>query len=93
MYEDNVDYIFEQDFVYEADDFDITRNTNHSVENSFGRYLIEVCKNFSVHIVNGRVRSGLDGEITCVAIDGSEIVDYFIVSSALFKKYNLFLSR
>ena len=36
----------------EADDFH--RNSKDLTQNAFGVSLIEMCKNFSMHIVNGR---------------------------------------
>lgn len=90
LYDDNVDYIFEQDSVYETDDFQLTRNSKDLIQNAFGRSLIELCKSFSIHIVNGRVENDSAGEITCVANDGSSIVDYFIVSTGLFNNVSYF---
>ena len=82
--DDNVDYIFDQDSVYEADDFHMKRNSKDLTQNAFGVSLIEMCKNFSMHIVNGRSNKEAEGEITCIANDGSSVVDYFIVSTNLF---------
>ena len=69
LYDDNVDYIFDQDSVYEADDFHMTRNSKDLTQNAFGVSLIEVCKIFSMHIVNGRSNKYAEGEITCIAND------------------------
>ena len=49
-----------------------------------------MCKNFSIHIVNGRNNKNAEGEITCVANDGSSVVDYFIVSTDLFFNIAIF---
>lgn len=84
LVDDNVDYIFDEDSVYEIDSFQMNRKTKDLTHNAFGRSLIELCKSFSVHIVNGRMYQDSDGEITCTANDGSSIVDYFIASSNLF---------
>ena len=52
LYDDNVSYIFYQDPVYESDDFH--RSSKDLTQNAFGVSSIEMCKNFSMHIVNGR---------------------------------------
>ena len=47
--------------------------------------MIELCKNYGIHILNRRFPDDREGEITCVANEGSSIVDYFIASSNLFQ--------
>lgn len=83
--DDDVNFIFDEDVLYESDNFQVPRNSKDTVQNTFGRSLIELCKNFSVHIVNGRNIKDQLGEITCIANNGSSIVDYFIASSNLFQ--------
>ena len=58
--------------------------TKDNVHN-FGLSLIELCKTHRKRILNGRFPGAIEGEITCVANDGSSMVDYFIASSNLFK--------
>ena len=59
------------------------RKSKNLTQNAFGVSLIHLCKNFSIHIVNGRNHNHEEGEITCIANDGSSVVDYFIVSTDL----------
>ncbi|MEW8484145.1 MAG: hypothetical protein AB2705_03135 [Candidatus Thiodiazotropha sp.] len=81
---DDIDFIFDDDSFYENDDFDIRRNSKDKVQNNFGLYLIDLCKSFGGHIVNGRLAGDKHGEITCIANEGCSIVDYLIVSSKVF---------
>ena len=64
--------------------FHIQRNSKDLTQNAFGVSLIEVCKNFSMHIVKGRNNEDAEGEIMCIANNGSSVVDYFIVYTDLF---------
>ena len=54
-------------------------------QNTFGLLLIELCKTYGIHILNGRSPGDTEGEITCTANDEYSIVDYFIASSNLFQ--------
>ena len=81
---DSVELIFDDDTLYEADDFNLQRQTKDHTYNNFGLSLIELCKVYNIHMLNGRFPGDTKGEVTCVANDGSSIVDYFIASSNLF---------
>ncbi|MEW8544973.1 MAG: reverse transcriptase family protein [Candidatus Thiodiazotropha sp.] len=82
---DTVDFIFDDDVMYESDEFSLGRSTKDKFQNNFGTSLIELCKEYSIHILNGRVPGDIEGEITCVANEGSSVVDYIVASSALFE--------
>ena len=83
--EDNVDFIFhEQNDLYEEDTFDLKRQSKDNIINNFGRSLIELCKSFGIHMLNGRVLNDNEGNFTCTANNGCSLVDYVIVSSNLF---------
>ena len=58
---DNIDFIFNDNGVYESDDFDIERNTKDLHTNNFGISLIELCKIYGIHILNGRFPDGREG--------------------------------
>ena len=87
---DNVDFIFDDAVLYEKDDFNLYRESKDKTNNAFGLSLIELCKNYGIHIINGRSQNDLHGEITCTANNGSSIVDYFIASSKLFPLISYF---
>ena len=48
--------------------------------------LLELCCTFGIHILNGRTSGDLNGELTCYTANGSSLVDYTIVSTALFNR-------
>ena len=81
---DESDFVFQNEAMYESDLFEQPKTSKDLNHNSFGLSLIELCKTYGIHILNGRSPGDRDGEITCVANDGCSIVDYFIVSSSLF---------
>ena len=85
LLDDSLDLVFDDDILYEADDFSLHRQTKDHVDNNFGLSLIELCKVYNVHILNGRFPGDIEGEITCVANEGSSVVDYIIASSNLFQ--------
>ena len=43
-----------------------------------------------MHVLNGRILGDLDGEITCVANNGSSVVDYMIASTSMFDSISYF---
>ena len=76
--DDNVDFIFDDSVVYESDNFLLGRNSKDKTCNTYGFSLIDMCKTYGVHFLNGRINGDNEGEITCVANDGSKFVDYVI---------------
>ena len=89
--EDNVDFIFQdQNVQYEEDSFNINRNSKDNTHNNFGRSLVELCKRFGIHILNGRICNDQEGNFTCTSNNGRSLVDYVIVSSNLFKNITSF---
>ena len=59
-------------------------------QNTFGLLLIELCKTYGIHILNGGSPGDTECEITCTANDGYSTVDYFIASSNLFQSVSKF---
>ena len=51
-----------------------------TVVNSFGKYLLDVCEQFGLIILNGLSTNGFSGDFTYVCQTGCSVVDYFIVS-------------
>ena len=68
----------------------IYQETTKILRNNYGEELLEVCKNYNVHVLNGRLYGDSKGEITCIANDGVSTVDYGIVNTRLFEKINSF---
>ena len=51
--------------------------------NEFGRYLLCVCEQFDLIILNGLMPGDEDGKFTYIAHNGSSTIDYFIMSRSL----------
>ena len=51
--------------------------------NDFGRYLMTVCEEFDMSILNGMIPGDTSGNYTYVAYNGSSVVDYFVLSNRL----------
>ena len=90
LFNDDLDFVFQDEDMYESDFFELPRRSKDLYQNTFGLSLIELCKTYGIHIQNGRSPGDNDGEITCIANDGYSIVDYFIVSSNLFQSVSRF---
>ena len=76
--------------IYEHDGFNLPRNSKDTEKNNYGEELLELCKNYNVHFMNGRLDGDSKGEITCIANDGASTVDYGIINTKLFDKINSF---
>ena len=76
--------------IYEHDGFNLPRDNKDTEKNNYGEELLELCKNYNVHVLNGRLDRDSKGEITCIANDGASTVDYVIVNTRLFDKINSF---
>ena len=88
--EDELDFVFgETD--YPSDSFQLKRKSKDcDVYNRFGLSLIDLCCEYDVHILNGRLFNDVDGNITCISNDGMSVVDYIIASSNLFESFSSF---
>ena len=76
---------------YPGDSFEISRNTKDDhTHNLFGESLVQMCCLLDIHLLNGRINGDKKGEFTCIANQGTSIVDYNIASSDLFKNISLF---
>lgn len=74
------------EFLSQSERPQMERKTKDKATNKFGQKLLEVLKEHSLFIVNGRRTGDQEGEITCIANRGMSIVDYFICSMPLFDK-------
>ena len=66
--DDSIDYLV-IDF-YELDTFTINRKTKDVNLNSFGQTLINLCKSFNIHVLNGRTKGDSLGELTYISKPG-----------------------
>ena len=71
-------------FPLEKDECDVEeqyrRKSNDVITNDFGRYLINVCEQFGLVLLNGLLSQGF---FTYIAYNGSSVIDYFVVSRSL----------
>ena len=51
---DEIDFIFQDESMYESDLFELPRRSKDLHQNTFGLSLIELCKTYGIHILNGR---------------------------------------
>ena len=51
--------------------------------NQSGRWLIDVCVDNQLYMLNGRTLGDFTGQFTCNTPRGSSVVDYFIASTSL----------
>ncbi len=78
---------------YVGDDFSTERKSKDQVVNKFGVSLIEMCIEFNIHIVNGRVDGDEFGDFTFINRNGCSVIDYFMMSTRLFASiYSLTVS-
>jgi hypothetical protein len=59
------------------------RTSKDCIKNEFGRYLLNVCEQFKLVILNGLLRGDQNGNFTYVAHNGSSVIDYFVMSRSL----------
>ena len=85
--DDDVTYMPGADEWYVADNFCHPRRSRDSntPTNAFGRSLLDMCRIFGIHILNGRFPGDHDGEYTFMASTGKSVVDYMLASSSLFE--------
>ena len=51
------------------------------ISHNYGNYLLDLCKQSCVHILNGRCSSDINGEFTfCSSTGGQRVVNYVLVS-------------
>ena len=70
---------------------DIVTNTNSGNEraskdlvvNNFGKYLLLMCTNFGLSIINGLMCSSFSSDFTYVVSNGCSVIDLFVVSNTL----------
>ena len=66
------------------------RNNKDSQMNKFGSLRIDLYCTFDILMANGRLFDDKDGKFTCTANEGRSVVDYFLLSSPVFKHVSYF---
>ena len=67
----------------DSEDTRFRRTSKDVTVNEFGRYLLCVCQQFDLIILNGLMPGDEDGQFTYTAHNGSSTIDYFIMSRSL----------
>ena len=83
--DDNLQFVFNTDVVYNDDNFHMPRNNRDAERyNLFGRTFVDLCCTHNLHVLNGRLFDDVDGNFTCFTSNGCSVVDYHIASTSLF---------
>ena len=51
--------------IYDGDDFSMPRSSVDKEINSFGYSLLKICKQFNIHMLNGRIKPDTHGSLKC----------------------------
>ena len=65
-------------------------NVDMKRPNNSGKFLLELCKETGLRILNGRKVGDLDGNFTCIRYNGCSVVDYTLVSCDLYNVIGCF---
>ena len=74
---------------------DTRRTSKDNTVNSFGRYLIGICEESGLSILNGLQYLNFSGDFTYISQTGCSLVDYFIISASMLskcKRFNVILT-
>ena len=80
LLDDVVEDVCNEDII---DDIHFRRVSKDVTLNEFGRYLLYVCEQFNLVVLNGLLPGDEDGNFTYISHSGSSIIDYFIMSRCL----------
>ena len=78
--------IIDMDNVKDNDVCLYRRVSDDTVINDFGQYLLCVCEEFNLTILNGILSNNMDGSYTYISPNGSSSIDYCIMSQSIFDK-------
>ena len=78
--DDVVEDVCNEDII---DDIHFRRVSKDVTLNEFGRYLLYVCEQFNLLVLNGLLPGDEDENFTYISHSGSGIIDYFIMSRCL----------
>ena len=71
-------------------DNDTRRTSKDNTVNSFGRYLIGICEEFGLSILNGLQYLNFSYDFTYISQTGCSLDDYFIISASMLSKCRRF---
>ena len=73
----------------ECEDLSVRRNEDVNM-NEYGKYLLSLCQEHQLRIMNGRILGDLNGKLTCFKWNGCSVVDYGIVHRGLRNRIDFF---
>lgn len=81
------DNVLPDDTIEDYTDHDerFTRKSKDTTTNNFGRYLLNMCEQFSLLIMNGLLHGDKHGDYTYIAHNGSSVIDYVLMSRSIFE--------
>ena len=79
-----------EDHCYVSDTCIPRNNSDQKQPNSSGKYLLDLCKETGLRIINGRKIGDLFGKCTCYTYNGCSLVDYTIASIDLLQSVQNF---
>ena len=86
---DEISAFVEQDFSYSVPDTAyafFSRVSKDSTVNAFGRYLLNICEEFRLVLLNGLKLFNWQDNFTYISENGCSVIDYFVVSSSILHK-------
>lgn len=76
--------------LYQPDRIMSRNNLDHKHINNSGKYLLSLCKESGLRILNGRTTGDLTGQPTCITYNGCSLVDYCLVSKDILNSVGYF---
>ena len=76
--------------MYVKDSIMPRNNLDPKRTNKSGKYLLDLCKETGLRILNGRKVGDLSGKPTCIRYNGCSVVDYMLVSNELYSLIGYF---
>ena len=70
-----------------------TRNNLDNNINNHGKFILEICKNFDIRILNGRFRGDSLGNFTYHGRNGNSTIDYIFCDQMLFNNVEYFIVK
>ena len=89
QYDESNDLMID-DFHYKYETLLQRNNQDAKRLDNSGKYLLNICKESGLRILNGRSVGDLSGKPTCVTYNGCSVVDYTVVSYELLSSIGFF---
>ena len=87
---DNFNNFTNEDDQYIEDQYMPRNNRDSKLPNNSGKFLLNLCKESGLRILNGRKIGDPQGNFTCITYNGCSVVDYIIVSQEFINSIGYF---